>query len=123
MIVTFYAALLAFLYIGLTVYVVRGRMKYNVATGDAGNMDLNRRIRLHGNFAEYAPLGLLLLFFVEAANTHVWFVHILGLMLFIGRLAHIHGLYKNSLGRQIGMGLTLSMMLLSALYLLFGYIF
>ncbi len=64
-IVPFYAALLALLFMVLSVRVMRERGRARVAIGTGGNIALERRIRVHGNFAEYVPLALLLLAFME----------------------------------------------------------
>ncbi len=47
-----------------------------------------RRIRGHGNFAEYVPLTLILIGFLEISGQSKWIIHILGSMLFFGRLMH-----------------------------------
>jgi uncharacterized protein len=64
-IVPFYASLLAAHYIFLSLRVVRMRRSNRVALGDANNLELQRAIRVHANFAEYVPFALLLVAFVE----------------------------------------------------------
>ena len=121
MITPFYAALLTIFYIGLSLYVVHGRMKYKISLYDGGDRDMARRIRAHANFAEYVPLALLLLFFVEYAGGAAWILHALGLSLFVGRLVHALAfgqLVKIPFGRQAGMVLTLTPMIVAALTLL-----
>jgi uncharacterized membrane protein YecN with MAPEG domain len=39
----------------------------HIAIGDAGNPEMLRAMRVHSNFAEYVPLSLLLIYFVETA--------------------------------------------------------
>ena len=64
-IVPVYAAVLAFIYIVLSVRVIRARRNAKVAIGTKGNAHLERKIRVHANFAEYVPLALLLATFIE----------------------------------------------------------
>jgi uncharacterized membrane protein YecN with MAPEG domain len=47
-----YAALLALFYIVMSFKVVGKRRKYQVGIGSNGEMELERAIRVHGNFAE-----------------------------------------------------------------------
>lgn len=124
MITTLYAGLLAILYIALAACVIRGRYKYRIGLGDGGNEDMVRRIRIHGNFAEYVPFALLLLFLVDDAQTSPVIVHILGLMLLIGRLLHAWGVSSSSgvsKGRFIGMVLTMVMIIACAVILLWKF--
>ena len=51
-----YAGLLALLYLYLTSRVIRFRRGRRVDMGDAGDPLLQRYIRAHANFAEYAPI-------------------------------------------------------------------
>ena len=60
-----YAGLLALLFILLSMRVIGTRRAARVALGDGGIPALLRRQRVHGNFAEYAPLALLLMALAE----------------------------------------------------------
>jgi uncharacterized membrane protein YecN with MAPEG domain len=125
MITTIYAGLLATFYVALAFYVIHGRYKYQVGIGDGGNPAMARRVRIHGNFVEYVPLGLLLLFLVDYAQTSPMVVHVLGIMLLIGRILHawgLHGSDKTSFGRMAGMTLTLTMILVCAVILIWKFI-
>jgi hypothetical protein len=62
---SFYAGLLAFLFIGLSVRVIRFRRGKHIAIGDGDDPSLRRAMRVHANFAEYVPLALILIAFVE----------------------------------------------------------
>ena len=81
MITTLYAAILAFLYLGLTLLVIRGRWKFKIGLGDGGNREMERMIRAHGNFAEFVPFALLLLFMLDYSGFSPVMIHILGIML------------------------------------------
>lgn len=124
MITTLYAALLALLYIVLAAAVIRARYKHRVGIGDGGNEALARIVRVHGNFAEYVPFALLLLFFVDDGGVSPLLVHILGILLVAGRVLHAIGLGRTegpSLGRLVGMVLTFAVILVCAALLLWRY--
>lgn len=56
-----YAALLSLLFVALSIRTLRLRRRLSVSLGDDGHSAMVRAIRAHGNFAEYVPLGLLLI--------------------------------------------------------------
>lgn len=64
-IVFLYAALLALLFVALSIRTLLMRRRLGIAIGDAGNESMLRAMRVHSNFAEYVPLSLLLIYFVE----------------------------------------------------------
>ncbi len=101
-----YAALLALLYFALAFNVVRQRKRHQVGLGDAGKADLLKAVRIHGNFAEYVPLLLVLMLLAELTHAPGWILHVMGGLLLLGRVAHAQGLYQSagvSTGRMIGM--------------------
>ena len=125
MITTLYAGLLAILYLFLSAYVIRGRYKYQVGLGDGGNPALARRVRIHGNFVEYVPFALLLLYMIDNAQYSPFIVHMLGMMLVIGRVLHAWGLSTSetvSFGRFAGMVLTLVMIAACAILLIWKFL-
>ena len=94
MITSLYAAFLALMFIGLSVYVILGRGAAGVALGQ-GEFLLLRRVRAQGNFAEYAPMFLLLLALAEMQSLVVWAVHGFGLVFMLGRALHAFSLLKH----------------------------
>ena len=90
-ITSFYAALLALLFIFLSKRVVTVRREERVSIGDGGNARLRRAIAVHNNFAQYVPFALLLITFVELSAAPVWLVHLLGLLLLLARVLHVYG--------------------------------
>ncbi len=94
MITAFYASLLAVLFVGLALRVIRLRRRERVAVGDGDSPALRRAIRVHANFAEYVPLALLLMAFAEAAGASEWCIHLLGIGLLVGRLLHAFGVSR-----------------------------
>ena len=67
-----YAALLALMYIYLAIRVMMARRDAGVSIGSGGNRMLERRIRVHGNFAEYVPIALILLVLMEMRGSAPW---------------------------------------------------
>src|SRR5262252_8504643 len=90
------AAAFAVLMVLLSVLTSLRRASLKATHGDAGDDTLRRRIRAHGNFAEYAPLALLLLFFVEIAGAGKTAVMILALALLAARVLHAVGMLYTS---------------------------
>ena len=87
-----FAALLALLYAGLSSWVVAGRFSEKVLHGDGANQALLKRIRSHGNFAEYVPLTLILVGLLEASGSNRSFVAALLAVLLVARVLHPVGM-------------------------------
>lgn len=98
------------------VRVIRLRQRLGVSLGDGGHDELNRAIRVFGNFAEYVPLGLVLLAALEFVQAPVWYMHVCGALLLMGRLFHAVGILgKGSMNaRVVGMVMTFTTLALSA---------
>jgi uncharacterized membrane protein YecN with MAPEG domain len=111
-----YAGLLALWFIVLSVRVVRIRRR-GVAFGDNGDADLARVIRAQANFAEYVPLALLMMGFLEASRFSIYLLHAFGITLVVARLVHGAALsfgWQPRFGRVAGATLTLIVMLIEA---------
>lgn len=109
-----WAGLHGLLLVALSIPVAFARRRARVSLGDGGDSALVRAIRVQGNFVEYVPLALLLVWMVEAGGYPAWVVHLLGGALFVGRLAHAEGLARHvgaSPGRVVGMMLTWGVLL------------
>ncbi|RFF32573.1 MAPEG family protein [Wenzhouxiangella sediminis] len=116
----FYTGLLGLMFLALAFRVVRLRRSLQVGLGSGGHEELNRAVRAHANFAEYVPLALLLVAMVEAGTAApVWVVHLLGLVLLLGRTIHgFAGLNRRSgysPGRFWGTSLTWLVIAVAAL--------
>lgn len=125
-ITSLYAGLLALLFIALSWRVITSRRTNKVSLGDGENKDLRQRSRMHANFAEYAPMGLILLACVELQNAPALAVHLLGLMLLTGRVLHARAFWVHPMNftfRTYGMLLTFGMIALSAIGLILHGIF
>lgn len=86
-----YAGLFAILYCALSLRVVRARRAARVLIGVAGQPALERRVRVHANFAEYVPLALVLMLLAELSGYPRWTLHGIGLVLLAGRCVHAVG--------------------------------
>jgi uncharacterized protein len=122
-IVPAYAAVLALIYILLALRVIRTRQTARVAIGTGGNAPLARAIRVHGNFAEYVPIALLLLAFMEMQGRAAWWINLLCCALVVARLTHAYGVSQekeNFRFRIVGMVTTFFVLGSAALSLLAG---
>lgn len=115
-----YAVLLALLFLGLSVRAMLGRRRARVPLGDGAGEELRRRLRAHANFAEYAPLGLILMALLELQGAGGAVLNLIGLLLLAGRVAHAFGISRipeHRPARVIGMCLTMLSMIFSCLAL------
>ena len=106
------AALLTLLQIALTFLIVRFRRGHRVNLGDGGDAVLLKRIRMHGNLTENAPLFLILSGMLEIGGSAPLLVRIIGPVFVIARLCHAYGVSEwatpgGNPFRVIGMGGTL----------------
>jgi uncharacterized protein len=83
-----YAAILALFFLFLTARVIIYRRENRISLGDAGDPQLLARVRAQGNFAEYVPFALILMALAEGQGTAALWLHLCGVMLLVGRLAH-----------------------------------
>ncbi|WP_447833720.1 MAPEG family protein [Aeromonas veronii] len=116
-----YAALLALLFVLLSIRTIRTRHSRKVALGHGDDPAMLRAMRVHANFAEYVPLALLLIYFVETGSHAPWLIHLLGSALLLGRLCHAFGMSRtpeNFRYRVVGMGLTFMVILVSTVHIL-----
>jgi len=117
-ITAFYASLLAALYLVLSARVIGWRRVQQVELGHGEDPELLRRMRVHANFAEYVPFVLLLMALAENMSPPRPLLHLVGIMLVVGRLVHAYGLSQTPhilRYRVWGMILTLSALGISAL--------
>lgn len=115
----FYSGLLALVFLVLSVRVIQGRTGPNgPGLGDGGDPSMLRRIRGHANFAEYVPLILLMIAFIEYSGASRLLVHGLGAALVLARVLHGGALsftQKWKFGRFWGALLTLVLLLVCGL--------
>lgn len=105
-------AALALALLGLRVAYYR--MRARIAYGDQEDRELRRRVRAHGNFIEYVPIGLIALGLIELNGAPKWLVWTLGGALAIARASHAAGLLSGRLTlRAPGATLTFIVLALS----------
>jgi len=120
-IVPIYAAILALVFVALSLRTIRLRRQVRVGIGDGGDERLRRAARVHANFAEYVPIALLLIFFVESAGAGPMYIHALCACLLVGRLSHALGVSQVPEPRPLrtaGMALTFTSIIAAAVWLL-----
>jgi uncharacterized protein len=107
-----FAGICALIQFALTALVIIRRAQTDIDLLDGGDVPLLRRIRAHGNFAETAPINLLLFAALEISKLEAVWLITLGITLITGRLLHAMSLLTNNapLTRRGGMVLTLAVM-------------
>jgi hypothetical protein len=124
-ITAFYAGLLGILFFYFSVLVVKGRFSKKISLGDGGDHHFQQVIRAHGNFSEYTPIVLILLFIAEINLSNPLILHLAGTALLSGRFIHAFGLRRHSgtsWQRMTGMLLTFtSLITLSVMNILILY--
>lgn len=123
MITSLYAGLLGLIYLVLTFFTIKGRFKHQVSLGHGDNKDMEKRIRMHANFAEYVPIAILLIFLSEMGNMSSMLIHAMGIVLIVGRTLHAVGLYGLLKGnsRPIGMVMTVAVIAVASISSVMAY--
>ena len=122
----YYAAVFGLLFVALSYRIITLRRKYQVSIGDDNHKELIRAIRVHGNFSEYVPFALLLIYFIEVTTDNVLFVHVSCLIFLFARILHAYGVSQvneNIRWRFYGILTTGGVISLSALYILIHGLF
>ena len=125
MITPLYAAIAALIFVVLSFRALSLRRKFSISIGTGNNQTLERAIGVHSNFAEYTPITLLLIYFLENQATSLILVHVLCVSLIVGRLLHAYGvsqIEENFRFRVTGMILTLGCLISGSIGLIFSYI-
>ncbi|NNF66724.1 MAG: glutathione S-transferase [Gammaproteobacteria bacterium] len=116
-----YAALSALVltWLSFKAGIMRGRKKISV--GDGGDIELVEAMRRHANAVEYIPIALILLGAMELNGANAAFLHALGAVLVLTRIAHPLGLKADNMAsplRAIGAGGTALVIVVAAVYTL-----
>jgi uncharacterized membrane protein YecN with MAPEG domain len=123
LIVPAYAAVLGLLFAVLSFRVANTRRTMRIGLGSGGDRQLERYIRVQGNFAEYVPMALILLTFVEMQAWPEWLVHVLCALLLVARVVHALGVAREPEDirfRAAGTVTTFSVLIVASLLLLAG---
>src|SRR5258708_40248235 len=86
-----YSAILVLIFGFLSIRVIQMRGSAKIGIGTGNNPAMERRIRVHGNFAEYVPLALLLVAFMEMQRQPRYMIHTLCIVLIVARIVHAIG--------------------------------
>jgi uncharacterized membrane protein YecN with MAPEG domain len=122
-VVPLYAAALSVMFVVLSIRVIRMRHAHRIALGVAGDADLERRVRVQGNFVEYVPLTLVLLTMTELRGAPPLLLHALCLCLLAARASHAWGMShapENFRFRIAGMAGTFTAIIGAAVLLILG---
>ena len=122
MITGLYGALIALVFLALSARVIVYRRANQMGLGDHGDKSLMKRMRAQANCAEYAPFGLLLMLLVDLQNPTPILLHVIGMLLLLGRAAHGYGFSASPPKMNLrvgGMLLTLTSFLVSIFCLIF----
>ena len=107
-----YAGLCGLLMAWLAIQTIKVRRANKVKLGDGGIFELQSAIRAQGNFAEYMPITIILLFLLEHNGAPALLIHVIGLAFLYGRWTHAQGLLKDNLRKRVtGMGYTLNILI------------
>jgi uncharacterized protein len=123
-VVPFYAGLFALIYLFLGMRTSRLRTRAGTMIGAGNDLTLRRAIRAHGNFGEWVPFILLMLGFAEAQHWSRYLLHVLCILLLVGRLLHAYGISRTDevLGYRItGISLTILVMIVAAIMLIYEF--
>ena len=119
-----YAGMLGLTLVVLALMVIRQRYRARVGLFDGDDPQLGRAIRVHGNFAEYVPLALILMAALEINGAPDWALHGIGTVLLVTRLLHAYGLWRSSgssPARFVGMVGTFAVIVTAAVYAIVQY--
>lgn len=92
------------------------RRSEKISIGDGGNERLTARMRAQLNFAEYAPIVLILIALIELASETTEWLWGAAALFVIARILHPFGMDGWRPGRAIGIGLTFLILAGLALY-------
>lgn len=115
-----YIAILGLLFIPITMRVGLYRVKTKIVIGTGDDPEMVRRMRGQANFIETVPMALFLLIVMEVLGASDTWLHVLGLALVLGRIAHYLGITEIAplAFRVSGMVATLLTILVSSLWIL-----
>jgi len=105
----------ALLHIWLSIRVSHIRRTQKILHGDGGSPAMLRRMRAHGNYAENAPIFLVLLALLELAGGRPEFLWAATIVFFLSRIFHAFGMDSDKLSKLRIVGVTGSWLVLLAL--------
>jgi len=116
-----YAGILVLWFLIMSVRVVNLR-RGGIIFGDNGDIRVTRVVRAQANFAEYVPLALLMMGYLEVSRHSIYVLHALGVILVIARILHGAALsfgWQVRAGRVAGTTLTFIVLFIEAVLCLY----
>ncbi len=80
---------------GLMFYAASGRIKFKKGLGDGGEPQMLKRIRMHGNLTENAPIILIVMALLEMGGVSQTVLAVAGVVFVIVRILHPLGLLRS----------------------------
>jgi uncharacterized protein len=120
----FYSGIFGLFFVALSVRTLLLRRKFGIAIGSNNQPLLERASRVHSNFAEYVPMSLLLIYFLEQKMPSNMWIHFVCIALLVGRISHAYGVsqvQEKLIYRVIGMALTFMVIISTSVRLIIGY--
>lgn len=120
-----YAGIFGVVFAFLSMRILLIRRLASVAIGTGDDPRVLGAVRAHGNFSEYVPIVLLLIYVKEAQGGGAVLIHALCLGLLLGRALHAYGVSQvaeNYRFRVAGTVLTLVVVIGVSIQLLFDYL-
>ena len=126
MITSFYAGILALLFMKISMDTIKARRANRVSLGYGANNEIVEIVSAHANFAAYTALLLLLTFLAEQAQIiSAYLIHLLAAAFTLGRFLHYFAFVAEKMNfklRTIGMQLTLWPLVILACINIYIYI-
>jgi uncharacterized membrane protein YecN with MAPEG domain len=122
--VALYSGLFGLFFVALSVRTLLLRRRFGVGIGNGDKPILERASRVHSNFAEYVPLSLILIYFLEVQMKSNPWIHFICIALLVGRISHAYGVSQvkeNLKYRVIGMALTFMVIISTSIRLIISY--
>jgi uncharacterized protein len=120
----FYSGIFGLFFVALSVRTLLLRRKFGIAIGSNNQPILERASRVHSNFAEYVPMSLLLIYFLELKMPSDIWIHFVCIALLVGRISHAYGVsqvQEKLIYRVIGMALTFVAIISTSVRLIINY--
>ena len=83
-----YGSLSVLVTLFLAVNISLHRMRHRVFVADALPQELHRKVRAHGNSAEYLAVTVFLLAFLELQHVDTFWLHVCGGIVVVSRVVH-----------------------------------
>jgi uncharacterized protein len=122
-IVACYCAAFLFLVVALQWLVILRRNRLDVGLGTGGHPEMEKAIRVHGNYTENATFAMVSLVLLLLLSAPPLVLHGVGLSMLLGRLLHAMGILQSAgptFGRIAGMILTQGSLVIAATTLLYS---